>query len=149
MTPHELNLKVALELAKASEQRAWNVVEIIRSARKHETEAIQAMSNALRDANPLLVHLGDFTGNANGRCEVILKAKEALRSFEACMTSEAKPETHEAKLLAAAPDLLQAAEQSSTRIQRVLKDPKINPNHVVVLDMALVGLKAAISKVRE
>jgi hypothetical protein len=80
-----------IESLQASEERAWNVVETIRAARLREAGAIQAINNALRDAIPLLVRLGDFIGNAENRCEVILRAKDALREFEATLTETSKP----------------------------------------------------------
>lgn len=54
-----------------------------------------------------------------------------------------------ASTIAAAPDLLLAARQAATRIASVLKDPGLNPNHRVLLDLAIVGLHVAIKEVDE
>lgn len=34
--------------------------------------------NAARDAIPLLIRLGDFIGNADGRCDVILALRDIV-----------------------------------------------------------------------
>lgn len=46
------------------------------SEMEDQTPALKAL---LREALPLLIRLGDYIGNDGGRCETILKIRDALR----------------------------------------------------------------------
>lgn len=55
--------------------------EVEASLRAHVTREVQPLVAAAARALPLLVRLGDFVGNAGGRCEVILAVKDALEGL--------------------------------------------------------------------
>lgn len=44
---------------------------------------VKTLITAAKNALPLLINLGDFTGNANNRCEVIGELRQALENLKA------------------------------------------------------------------
>jgi hypothetical protein len=62
------------EFQKAKEECREAGIDL--SELEDQTPALKAL---LREALPLLIRLGDYIGNDGGRCETILKIRDAIR----------------------------------------------------------------------